>query len=166
MCGRHGRLYTSGVIKGRPPRLEQIFQSYDCPLFFVTFCTLHRRKIQPLAVAHQTFLRYANRACDEFNVAVGRYVIMPDHVHLFVQGDPRFRLEPWVGGLKRAISVSLGETVAKPLWQPGFFDHLLRSDESYAEKWEYVRQNPVRHGLVTSSDDWPYQGEIVLIDRV
>ena len=32
--------------------------------------------------------------------------------------------------------------------QEGFFDHLLRSYESYAQKWEYVRENPVRAGLV------------------
>jgi len=51
------------------------------------------------------------------------------------------------------------------LWQPGFFDHLLRNDESYAQKWEYVRQNPVRAGLVKFTEDWPYQGEVVRIDR-
>jgi len=50
-------------------------------------------------------------------------------------------------------------------WQPGFFDHVLRSDESYAEKWNYVRDNPVRAGLVKAADDWPYQGEIVVIER-
>jgi hypothetical protein len=47
----------------------------------------------------------------------------------------------------------------------GFFDHLLRSDESYAEKWNYVRENPVRAGLAQSGEDWPYAGEIVVIDR-
>jgi hypothetical protein len=52
------------------------------------------------------------------------------------------------------------------LWQPGFFDHLLRNDESYARKWEYVRENPVRAGLVAERDQWPHQGEIVVIDRV
>ena len=52
-----------------------------------------------------------------------------------------------------------------PVWQRGFFDHLLRSDESYTQKWNYVRDNPVRAGLVTNADDWPYSGEIVLIDR-
>jgi len=50
-------------------------------------------------------------------------------------------------------------------WQPGFFDHVLRSDESYAEKWNYVRDNPVRAGLVGSAGHWPYQGEIVMVDR-
>ena len=53
----------------------------------------------------------------------------------------------------------------KSLWQPGFFDHLLRNDESYAQKWEYVRENPVRAGLVAEWHEWPYQGEIALIDR-
>jgi putative transposase len=51
------------------------------------------------------------------------------------------------------------------LWQPGFFDHVLRNDESYAQKWEYIRDNPVRAGLVAEWHQWPYQGEIVLIDR-
>ncbi|HEY4270535.1 MAG TPA: hypothetical protein VGM65_00875 [Candidatus Udaeobacter sp.] len=45
------------------------------------------------------------------------------------------------------------------------FDHLLRNDESYTQKWEYVRENPVRAGLVPLAADWPYQGEFVFIDR-
>ena len=106
--------------------------------------------------------QYARRAIEKFNVALGRYVMMPDHVHLFVCGGRGFTLSSWIGGLKRAISV----TVESPkLWQPGFFDHILRSDESYGEKWNYVRNNPVRAGLVKSAGDWPYQGEIVLVDR-
>jgi putative transposase len=152
------------VIKGRPPRLSQIFQSYDAPLFFVTICTLHRRKIPSLEAAHEVLVTYGTRAISEFNVALGRYVIMPDHLHFFVRGDQRFGLGNWVKGLKRAILEAFPKEQAR-LWQPGFFDHLLRNDESYAQKWEYVRQNPVRASLVESPEDWPYQGEIVYIDR-
>jgi hypothetical protein len=36
---------------------------------------------------------------------------------------------------------------------------------SYAQKWEYVRENPVRAGLVAEWHEFPYQGEIALIDR-
>ena len=90
------------------------------------------------------------------------YCLMPDHIHLFVRGSGNFTLSSWIGGLKRAISVALR---SQQLWQPGFFDHILRSDERYAEKWNYVRDNPVRAGLVEAADDWPYQGEIVVIDR-
>jgi putative transposase len=53
--------------------------------------------------------------------------------------------------------------IRQPVWQEEFFDHVLRSDESYSEKWDYVRQNPVRVGLVADADDWPWQGEIELL---
>ena len=71
----------------------------------------------------------------------------------------------WMGGLKRAIAVELGFR-SRELWQPGFFDHVLRSDESYNEKWNCGKENPVRAGLVQIASEWPYQGEIVIIDRV
>jgi REP element-mobilizing transposase RayT len=90
---------------------------------------------------------------------------MRDHLHFFVRGSDDFNLAQWVNGLKRAISVSLGATKNRPLWQPGFFDHLLRNEESYGEIWKYVRENPVRGGLVLRAGDWPYQGEFVVIDR-
>jgi hypothetical protein len=67
--------------------------------------------------------------------------------------------------LKRA-AVSTLQSKLKSFWQPGFFDHLLRRDESYAQKWDYVWRNPVRAKLVAQPEDWPYQGEIHLIDRV
>ncbi len=38
------------------------------------------------------------------------------------------------------------------LWQEEFFDHLLRSGESYSQKWDYVKENPARVGLVDRSD--------------
>jgi REP-associated tyrosine transposase len=46
------------------------------------------------------------------------------------------------------------------VWQEEFFDHVLRSNESYSQKWEYVKENPVRAGLVKKSEDWPFQSEI------
>lgn len=145
-------------IKGRPPRLGQIFQTYDPPLYFITICTIHRRNIRDLEAAHHVFEGYVCRARDEFGVAVGRYLIMPDHMHFFVRGGDDFKLAQWVNGLKRAISVALGATKKRPLWQPGFFDHVLRNDESYSQKWEYVRENPVRAGLVVQADEWPVSG--------
>jgi putative transposase len=144
------------VIKGKPPRLGRIFVS--SPRYFVTFCTLHRRALLANNEIHENFRRYYLDAYDH-DVAVGRYVIMPNHIHLFVCGGLEFRLGVWVRGLKRAISLG------RNAWQPGFFDHILRSDESYSQKWEYVKENPVRANLVKRSDDWFFQGDISLIDR-
>jgi hypothetical protein len=45
------------------------------------------------------------------------------------------------------------------------FRSRVRNDESYSQKWDYVRENPVRVELVVQTDEWPYQGEFVVIDR-
>jgi REP element-mobilizing transposase RayT len=146
-----------------PPRLQWIFAHNA--LFFVTFCTYERRKLLASDAVHAAFVAFASQANSQHDIAVGRYVIMPDHVHLFVRGPDNFQLGPWVGMLKQALAKHISVAGKSPIWQRGFFDHVLRSDESYAQKWNYVRENPVRAGLVTNPDDWPYSEEIVFIDR-
>ncbi len=164
-------------IKAKPPRLDLIFQRFDAPVYFVTFNTHTRAPLLANPEVHAAFVGYCQRAT-KFYIGVGRYVLMPDHAHLFVSlgaGCPT-RLSEWVKGLKRNLDTALISLGFKPsrlpnqqlisFWQPGFNDHLLRSDESYAEKWHYVFQNPVRAGLVSRAEEWPYAGEIVRIDRV
>ena len=61
---------------------------------------------------------------------------------------------------KRDIKTLKNATFPAPHWQKGFFDHVLRSEESYEQKWRYVRENPVRAGLVYKAEDWPYAGDV------
>jgi putative transposase len=147
----------------RPPRLRTVFQNQR-PFYFVTFNTYKRRSILASDNIHQKWLEFTS-CSPEHDAWVGRYVIMPDHVHLFVWIGERMTLEKWIPSLKAVLGkelLRLGHD--KPHWQEGFFDHLLRSDESYGEKWEYVRHNPVRKGLCASPEDWPYQGELTQIE--
>ena len=147
----------------RPPRLELLYSSVRS-FYFVTFNTHKRLSLLARNEIHDVFNSFCVRA-EERNIAVGRYVLMPDHVHLFVAFPMTGRtLSEWIGALKTVLGkqlIRLG--VPKPHWQEGFFDHVLRSAESYAEKWEYVRMNPVRAGLCDEPVQWPYQGEIVCI---
>ena len=108
------------MIKDRPPRLDEIFQAYDAPLFFVTICTIHRQKIADLETVHRAFQGYFTRAFNDFGVVVGRYVIMPDHMHFLVRGSEDFELARWVNGLKRAMSVAMGATKKRPCGNPDF----------------------------------------------
>ncbi len=87
---------------------------------------------------------------------------MPDHLHLFVCFDSNsITLSDWVKSLKNTLSRHWREHgVPAPHWQKGFFDHVMRSAESYDEKWAYVAQNPARAGLVSSGDKWPFEGTV------
>ena len=91
-------------------------------------------------------------------------MILPDHLHFFVALPDDVKLGVWIGTLKRVLARAVEAAGSSdPIWQRGFFDHLLRSSESYSQKWNYVRENPVRAGLVSDATDWPYSGEIVAV---
>jgi putative transposase len=86
------------------------------------------------------------------------YLLMPDHIHLFcAPRDLHFTIERWISFWKDCLAKARPETGA---FQRGGFHHRLRNAENYAEKWLYVRENPVRAGLVEKAEDWPYQGRI------
>jgi putative transposase len=151
-------------IPGRPPHLKTIFRKYDPPLYFITICTHNRRPILAGDEFHQHFVEFMKRKAGQ-GVACGEYVIMPDHIHLFLRFDPqKYQLGRTVGFIKKSLSTPLREMgVLAPHWQSNFFDHVLRSADSYSDKWNYVRENPIRSGLVDCSSDWKYQGVIVPI---
>lgn len=156
MCESH----DANPGRHRPPRLTMLAPCVR-PFYFVTFNTHRRSAILAQEAVHQAFIQFCGQALER-GVTVGQYVIMPDHVHLFVVLHPEgLTLARWVQSLKSCLGKTLLRLgVKRPHWQEGFFDHVLRSDESYGQKWEYVRQNPVRAGLVKSPEDWPCQGEV------
>ena len=112
------------------------------------------------------------------NWFVGRYTIMPDHTHFFCAPGcyPFSGFHQWIRcwkglaaklfwntptGKNVLASMHWNENVRKPpLWQRDCWDRQLRSGESYDEKWNYVRNNPVLAGFVEKAEDWKYQGEL------
>jgi REP-associated tyrosine transposase len=153
---QHGKVF---LVPERLKRLEIIYQR--SPIYFVTACTAKRRKLLANAAIHETFKAFAGSG-ESCGAWVGAYVLMPDHLHLFVAlDDEQLSLSEWIKSLKGTLSTKLrANGGTPPYWQKGFFDHVLRSGDSYSEKWSYVRENPVRAGFVMEWEQWPYVGEI------
>ena len=90
---------------------------------------------------------------------VGDYVLMPDHLHCFcAPRDYRIPIERWMAYWKGRLHRSIGSPVHR--FQSRGWHHRLRDDENYSEKWQYMQENPVRRGLVNSTEDWPYRGRM------
>jgi REP element-mobilizing transposase RayT len=140
-------------------RLDRIF--FENPIYYITVCTYNRRRILDRVDVHDAFVQFGLRAKDR-GVWIGRYVIMPDHIHLFAGfGSESMSVSSWVKSFKNAISKTLtNATFSAPHFQKGFFDHVIRSQESCDQKWLYVKENPVRAGLVKLAEEWPYGGQI------
>jgi REP element-mobilizing transposase RayT len=79
------------------------------------------------------------------------FLLMPDHVHALLSFPPsRNTVQHTVTLWKRWTARQMGIG-----WQRDFFEHRLRSDESWREKADYILANPVRKGLVTEVSQWP-----------
>ena len=149
-----------------PPKPERRHPIHLAPLeahnlsviIFVTICTAKRRQILASSSAQDAIV---TAWCAASAWLVGRYVIMPDHIHLFCAPNSidAPSLERWMRFWKSLVTRSRGERNGA-LWQRHHWDRQLRSGEAYDDKWEYVRSNPVRHGHVGEPADWPYQGEL------
>ncbi|WP_306085229.1 transposase [Pseudomonas sp. gcc21] len=76
---------------------------------------------------------------------------MPDHFHWLMQLQDE-SLSKTVQRIKRLTSAQLGRRV----WQDGFHDRAVRSEENLKAMARYVIANPLRAGLVDSVGDYPH----------
>lgn len=156
---RGGRPASHGVMQRHHPVHQPLVEHLNRhSIVFLTVCSAARKSIFA-TVPTAAVIVDAWREADAW--VVGRYVIMPDHVHLFcapVLLD--CSLVRWVRYWKSIATRRWPHDAEGAVWQRHFWDTQLRSGESYESKWVYVRENPVRHGLVATPEAWPYQGEL------
>jgi putative transposase len=125
-------------------------------IVFLTVCARHRREWMAQPSVRKS-LEEVWRSADAW--LVGYYLLMPDHLHLFcAPRDLRFTIEQWVRYWKREFT--LRHVDQNWEWQRSSFHHRQRTSQEYQNKWQYVRENPIRKGLVADPDDWPYSGMI------
>jgi putative transposase len=128
-------------------------------IVFLTLCAEGRKTWLAAPAVHES-LRAAWQSAQTW--LVGYYLLMPDHLHLFcAPHDVTIALEKWLTFWKRQFRRLHQNTNAR--WQAHPFHHRLRREEDYTEKWNYVRENPLREGLVKDAADWPYQGMMNLL---
>lgn len=80
-------------------------------------------------------------------------LLMPDHLHALISFNTAqgLGMANLLGSWKRYTSRTFGIG-----WQRDFFDHRIRGDQDMTDKWDYIRENPVRAGLVDSFGNWPH----------
>ncbi|MFZ0321609.1 MAG: transposase [Candidatus Sulfotelmatobacter sp.] len=127
---------------------------------FVTFCKNNQIAFTPQA--RDAILQHClHDHCKRYDLHAA--VVMPDHVHLLL--SPLRDEKGWPHSLPAILKLLKGtsarsvnklEASSGPVWQEESFDHILRSQESFEEKLEYIRQNPVRRGLVEKSENYKW----------
>ncbi len=79
------------------------------------------------------------------------FLLMPDHLHLIAGFPLDENMSDIIRDWKRLTARRAGVD-----WQRNYFDHRVRPDEGLQQKTDYIRQNPVRAGLVSTPEAWPH----------
>jgi REP element-mobilizing transposase RayT len=129
----------------------------DAPvIYFVTACCSNRRAVFGNAVSVRLAAESLQRIGTRLGWSVAKACFMPDHVHLLL--SPMREREQSVSQFMQRWKTSVTLRLGRETWQREFFDRLLRSEEKLDEKWNYIRENPVRAGLCRRAEDYPYSG--------
>ena len=85
-------------------------------------------------------------------------VVMPDHAHLVLQPNAEISFSRIMKGTKGASArkINVLKKQTGQVWQDESFDRIIRDDDEFMQKLEYIESNPVKAGLVTSSTAYPH----------
>ena len=123
--------------------------------YFFTVVTARRRPLFGDTAACSGLRQAFRRIAEQRPFTVNPIVVLPDHLHCLWTLPPgdadystRWRL------IKTRVTRWYG--AGHSLWQPRYWEHLIRDDSDYRQHVEYIHYNPVKHGYVTRSSEWPY----------
>jgi putative transposase len=107
----------------------------------------------------QIFVESLELTLRTYRFRVYGYVVMPEHVHLLVS-EPEVKI---LAKALQALKISVARREMRyhdkddaTLWQKRYYDHNVRTCESFVEKLRYIHRNPVKRGLVGNPEDWPW----------
>lgn len=92
------------------------------------------------------------------NIAIDKYVIMPDHLHFIITIQERhigrslpdvmrFFKTMTTNEYLREIKNNALPPIDQKLWQKSYYDHVIRNQEDYNQIWEYIENNPKKWAL-------------------
>ena len=136
----------------------------DAKRHFITFVTTNRLELPPFA--RQIVLESCIHGDGiKYNLRVA--MVMPDHVHLIltplvcVERRRMYSLQEILGSIKKysARRINSGLGGRGHVWQQESFEHVIRSSESLDAKVAYILANPVRAGIVSLPEEYPWKWE-------
>jgi putative transposase len=142
----------------RPSRLKN-FDYRGRYSYFLTFCTADRQQVLGDPATASMVTAHILQTARWYDFVVLAYCIMPDHLHLLIHGQSdRADARRFASSLKRRTGQGYASSANTPLWQEGYYDHVVRPEENFDGIARYIFENPVRAGIVTSAVDYPFIG--------
>ena len=151
----------SGVHTDRPHRLKGVsyigFQRY-----FLTTCTAFRKQIFNAANVVGDVHHELQQCAEALEFEITAYCFMPDHLHaLLTAASQQSDFCGLVRRFKQVSGFHYKKSSGQALWQPGYYERILRDDEMTEAVVRYILANPIRAGLAHQLGEYPFAGSEV-----
>ncbi len=148
------------------PRLKK-FDYVGRYRYFITICTDRRKNIfeeNNALVQEMAEILAASGGVHGFTIWV--YCFMPDHLHFLAEGGKEdSNLKKFIKDYKQKTGYRFAKqesTNGNKLWQPGYYEHVLREMEDTEAVLRYILENPVRKGLVAHYLNYGLSGTLAM----
>jgi putative transposase len=109
-------------------------------------------------LVHRVWSEFTRTAeANDFDIPA--YCFMPDHLHLLAEGvTANADLCVFVAEAKRMAAHAARPFIRGRLWQPGYYDRILRDPDDAYEIIRYILENPARGRLPEARRKYPFVG--------
>ena len=143
------------------------FEGYS---YYLTIVTQNR---QPILIDNIELLRESfRRSKKRYDYNIEAIVILPDHIHMIITPKIPNEYSKIITYIKRDFLYQLNNNVKEEakinltastynrqhsgIWQRRFYEHTIRDEKDFLKIFEYMKINPIKHGLVEKINDWEY----------
>jgi putative transposase len=128
---------------------------------FITMCCERREPIFVASDRAAWIVDFLKAESVKHQFLVDAYCVMPDHLHFLGFGTKQeCNLLAFAKSFKQKTGYYFQQKHGSRLWQRNFYDHMLRSGEASGHVATYIWMNPVRKGLCTNFEEYPFSGSL------
>ena len=128
---------------------------------------------QPILIDNIELLRESfRRSKKRYDYSIEAIVILPDHIHMIITPKIPNEYSKIITYIKRDFLYQLSSNLKEEaktnltastynrqhsgIWQRRFYEHTIRDEKDFLKIFEYMKINPIKHGLVEKISDWEY----------
>lgn len=158
------------IVMDLPERKHIRLKKYDYTemgYYYITLCVKNRENLLSTIIPHiyncfdsMVVLTQIGKIVDKYikninlvynGVEIDKYIIMPNHIHMIISINTQIKNSdnfiPDLSTIVRSLKTMVTKSIGYSIWQPSFYEHIIRNEQDYKTKWKYINENPIKWGL-------------------
>lgn len=137
----------------RPPHIYA-----DDTWYIITATTVNKARYLATDNHLSLWVEVLKPLVEEFNISLRAWVVLCNHYHVLLKSNAGRDISKFVGRLNGRTSYefnSLDNAGGRQVWY-SYWDTCIRTEADYWTRFNYIHNNPVKHGYVRHHADWKY----------